>query len=71
MVKCILPRIMSDDLAKTYSWIGFKGKHNFSNLRTCSAILTATQKTHGCSEAMIEAMIKYWLVKATKRQKQS
>ncbi|XP_032690402.1 uncharacterized protein LOC116853432 [Odontomachus brunneus] len=32
MVKRMLPRIMSDDLAKEYSWIGWKGKHNFSNL---------------------------------------
>lgn len=62
---------MSNDLAKTYSWIGFKGKQKFSNLRTCSAILTATQKTHGCSESTIEDVIKYWLVKATERQKQS
>ncbi|XP_071635271.1 uncharacterized protein [Temnothorax longispinosus] len=70
IVKRVLPRIISNDLSKTYSWIGFKGKRNFSNLRTCSAILTATQKTHGCSEAMVEDVIKYWLVKSTEREKQ-
>ncbi|XP_071574671.1 uncharacterized protein [Temnothorax nylanderi] len=60
MVKRVLARIICNDLSKTYSWIGFKGKRNFSNLRTCSAILTATQKTHaGCSEAMVEDVIKY------------
>ncbi|XP_011874147.1 PREDICTED: uncharacterized protein LOC105565501, partial [Vollenhovia emeryi] len=71
MIKRVLPKIMSNDLAKTYSWIGFKGKHNFSTLRTCSAILIATQRTHRCSEAVIEDVIKYWLVKSTERQKQS
>ncbi|XP_072760319.1 uncharacterized protein [Anoplolepis gracilipes] len=70
MVKRVLTRIISNDLSKTYSWIGFKGKRNFSNFRICSAILSAVQKTHGCSEAMIEAVIKYWLVKSIERQKQ-
>lgn len=68
MVKRVLTRIISNDLSQTYSWIGFKGKRNFSNLRICSAILIATQKTHGCSEAIIEAIMKYWLVKSTERQ---
>ncbi|XP_025263569.1 uncharacterized protein LOC112637647 [Camponotus floridanus] len=70
MVKRVLTRIISNDLSKTYSWIGYKGKRNFFNLRICSAILSAVQKTHGCSEAMIEAVIKYWLVKSIERQKQ-
>lgn len=71
MVKRVLTKIMSDDLAKMYSWIGFKGKLKFCNLRTCSAIVTAVQKTHSCSEAMIESIIKYWLVKSTERGKRS
>lgn len=71
MVKRVMTRLMSNDLSKTYSWIGFKGKSNFSNLRICSALVTATQKSHGCSESVIEAIIKYWLVKSTERQKQS
>ncbi|XP_067204262.1 uncharacterized protein [Linepithema humile] len=73
MIKRLLTRIMSDDLSnnKTYSYIGFKRKRNFSILRTCSAIVIATQKTHDCSEAMIETVIKYWLVKSTERQKKS
>lgn len=70
MIK-LLTRIMSDDLSKTYSYIGFKGKRNFSILRICSAIVIATQKTHDCSEAMIKILIKYWLVKSTERQKKS
>lgn len=71
MVKRVLPKIMSNNLAKTYSWLGFKGKHKFHNLRICSAILTSTQKTYGCSEAIVESLIKYWLVKSTERQKAS
>lgn len=70
MVKRVLTKIICNELSKTYSWIGFKGKRKFSILRICSAILTAVQKTHGCSEAMIEAIIKYWLVKSTERYKQ-
>lgn len=71
MIKRVLPKIMSDNLSKTYSWIGFKGKHKFYNLRMCYAILTAAQKTYGCSESMAETVIKYWLVKSTERQKRS
>lgn len=67
MTKRVLTKTMSNDLSRSYSWIGYKGKRKFSMLRICSAILIAVKKTHGCSEASIETIIKYWLVKATER----
>ncbi|XP_039308857.1 uncharacterized protein LOC120358503 [Solenopsis invicta] len=67
MTRRILQKLFSDNIAQTYSWVGFKGKKNFSILCVTSTILTAVQKAHTTSLAEIEKVIKMWLVKAKER----
>ncbi|XP_011883235.1 PREDICTED: uncharacterized protein LOC105570554 [Vollenhovia emeryi] len=67
-IKRIMCNLFSNEVAQTYSWIGFKGKNKFSLLQISACIIKAVQKIHNTITLCdIEAAIKAWLVKAKLR----
>ncbi|XP_066590159.1 uncharacterized protein [Prorops nasuta] len=69
MAKRIMIKILSNEVAEQYSWVGFKGKNNFSILRIAIVITDAKQKTHRTTTlSEIESVLKGWLVKAKFRK---
>ncbi|XP_029176577.1 uncharacterized protein LOC114944698 isoform X1 [Nylanderia fulva] len=72
MVKRIIEKLFSNELAMQYSWIGFKKKENFSSLIISQVIIKSVMTLHTNTTASeVESAIKMWLVKAKERiQKQ-
>ncbi|XP_029677165.1 uncharacterized protein LOC115243974 isoform X1 [Formica exsecta] len=72
MVKRIMEKVFSNELAVQYSWLGFKKKENFSNLILSQIIIKSVMALHTSTSASdVESAIKMWLVKAKERiQKQ-
>ncbi|XP_029822778.4 uncharacterized protein LOC115308822 [Ixodes scapularis] len=66
--KRMLTYLLTDELAAQFSWIGRKGKLNFSVLKTATAITDAAKKLPGGKDA-IEDAIKSWLRHAPERAK--
>ncbi|CAN7948195.1 unnamed protein product [Ixodes pacificus] len=66
--KRMLTYLLTDELAAQFSWIGRKGKLNFSVLKTATAITDAAKKLPGGKDA-IEDTIKSWLRHAPERAK--
>ncbi|KAM7290711.1 hypothetical protein ISCGN_027308 [Ixodes scapularis] len=66
--KRMLTYLLTDELAAQFSWIGRKGKLNFSVLKTATAITDAAKKLPGGKDA-IEDSIKSWLRHAPERAK--
>ncbi|XP_040061776.1 uncharacterized protein LOC115326005 [Ixodes scapularis] len=64
--KSMLAHLLGDQLAAQFSWVGRKGKQNFSSLRTATAIVAAGRQLPGGKDAIEEA-IKSWLRHAPER----
>ncbi|XP_075740094.1 uncharacterized protein LOC119162323 [Rhipicephalus microplus] len=67
--KRILSYLLCDNLAAQFSWFGKKGKHQFSQLRLASCIISAVQKVHPADEFTIEAAVREWLRHAPARHR--
>ncbi|XP_040078488.1 uncharacterized protein LOC115324801 [Ixodes scapularis] len=66
--KRMLTHLLTDELAAQFSWIGRKGKLNFSVLKTAAATTDAANMLPGGKDA-IEDTIKSWLRHAPQRAK--
>ncbi|CAH1102525.1 unnamed protein product [Psylliodes chrysocephalus] len=69
-VRKILYRVLSNEMANTFSWDGMKQKNAFKNLNSARAILEAVKMCYPLSKEIdIILVIKSWLVKAKERLK--
>lgn len=66
----ILVYLMADELAAKFSWLGRKGKTNFSKFTMASCIVDVVSAAHPAGKFCVEAGIKSWLVHAPDRIKQ-
>ncbi|KAF5302494.1 hypothetical protein FQR65_LT08584 [Abscondita terminalis] len=72
VVRRIMKKVITDDVAKSYSWQGHKGKLKFCSTKLAIAILEAVKKFDKSNKATIkdiETAVAIWLTKATERIK--
>ncbi|XP_060846199.1 uncharacterized protein LOC132925856 [Rhopalosiphum padi] len=71
-VRKIMKTLFTDSLLSEFSYIGFKGKNNFSTLKTCKVIFESIRKMKKFSDSTdveIEKPLKNWMAQATPRIK--
>uniref|UniRef100_A0A2S2PTK6 Uncharacterized protein n=1 Tax=Schizaphis graminum TaxID=13262 RepID=A0A2S2PTK6_SCHGA len=71
-IRKMMQKLFSDSFLMNYSFIGFKGKNNFSTLQCCSVIFEAVRSIKKYSDTPnmdIEKPIKNWMAQATQRIK--
>ncbi|CAI6354311.1 unnamed protein product [Macrosiphum euphorbiae] len=71
-IRKIMQRLFTDQFLSKYSFIGFKGKHQFSTLQCCSIIYDIVRKMKKFKDTAnidIEKPIKNWMAQATPRIK--
>ncbi|CAI6377605.1 unnamed protein product [Macrosiphum euphorbiae] len=71
-VRKLMQRLFSDTFLVDYSFIGFKGKKTFSNLRSCDLIKLAVRKVplfQNASDNEIEKPLKSFMAQASARLK--
>ncbi|KAF0746607.1 DUF4806 domain-containing protein [Aphis craccivora] len=73
-VRKIMKTLFTDSFLSEFSYIGFKGKNNFSTLKTCKVIFESIRKMKKFSDSTdveIEKPLKNWMAQATPRIKKT
>ncbi|KAL5246025.1 hypothetical protein ACI65C_013433 [Semiaphis heraclei] len=71
-IRKIMQRLFTDQFLSKYSFVGFKGKNQFSTLQSCSIIydvVRTMKKFKDTANIDIEKPIKNWMAQATPRIK--
>ncbi|KAL5245846.1 hypothetical protein ACI65C_013254 [Semiaphis heraclei] len=71
-IRKMMQKMFSDTFLMNYSYIGFKGKNQFSTLQSCSIIFEAVRAIKKFSDIPnieVEKPLKNWMAQASQREK--